>query len=341
MKRLDLRSDTVTKPTEAMWAAMNRAEVGDDVYGEDQLTNRLESLTAEILGTEDALFCTSGTQSNLAALLTHCRRGDEYIVGQHAHAYRYEGGGAAALGSIQPQPMDVEEDGTFDLSKVERYIKKDDVHYARTTLFCLENTFGGLALPMGYLKDCHALAKAKNLLLHLDGARLFNAASKWRVPPSKIASLFDSVSICISKGLGAPVGSLLCGNKTFIAEARRWRKTLGGGMRQTGMLAAAGIYALENNIDRLSEDQHNAEALARGLQEIEELKVRYHENQTNILFLRLPQKRLGELHVFLRQRGIIIPDGTHVRIVIHLEIDRRDTDFILESFKTFFSRSHP
>lgn len=340
MKTLDLRSDTITRPTEAMWVAMHKAEVGDDVYREDPLTNRLESLGAEILGKEDALFCPSGTQSNLTALLTHCERGDEYIVGQQAHTYKYEGGGAAVFGSIQPQPLDVREDGTFDLSEVENNIKADDFHFARTKLFCLENTHGGLALPMDYLQECHKLAKDKNLLLHLDGARLFNAARKWDVPASKIAAFFDSVSICLSKGLGAPVGSLLCGNKSFIAEARRWRKVLGGGMRQTGMLAAAGIYALENNIERLSEDQHNAEALARGLQDIAEMSVSYHENQTNMLFLGLPQKQLKELHVFLRQHGIIIPDGTRIRVVTHLEIDRRDADFIVEAFKTFFSKPH-
>ncbi len=319
---------------------MHKAEVGDDVYAEDLLTNQLESLAAEILGKEDALFCPSGTQSNLTALLTHCQRGDEYIVGQQAHTYKYEGGGAAVFGSIQPQPLNVQEDGTFDLAEVESYIKEDDFHFARTKLFCLENTHAGLALPMDYLQACHKLARSRNLLLHLDGARLFNAARKWDVAASQIAALFDSVSICLSKGLGAPVGSLLCGNKDFISEARRWRKVLGGGMRQTGVLAAAGIYAIENNIERLSEDQHNAEALARGLQDIAEVRVNYHDNQTNMLFLSLPQKQLKELHVFLRQRGIIIPDGTQVRVVTHLEIDRRDADFIVETFKTFFSRPH-
>ena len=239
-----------------MWAVMHKAEVGDDVYAEDLLTNQLESLAAEILGKEDALFCPSGTQSNLTALLTHCQRGDEYIVGQQAHTYKYEGGGAAVFGSIQPQPLNVQEDGTFDLAEVESYIKEDDFHFARTKLFCLENTHAGLALPMDYLQACHKLARSRNLLLHLDGARLFNAARKWDVAASQIAALFDSVSICLSKGLGAPVGSLLCGNKDFISEARRWRKVLGGGMRQTGVLAAAGIYAIENNIERLSEDQH-------------------------------------------------------------------------------------
>lgn len=339
MKILDLRSDTITKPTAEMQAAMYSAELGDDVYGEDPTTNALEECGAEILHKEAALFCPSGTQSNLAALLTHCARGDEYIVGQQAHTYKYEGGGAAVLGSIQPQPLHLGEDGTFDLAEVEQHIKKDDFHFARTKLLCLENTHAGHALSLDYVQECHSFAKEKKLLLHLDGARLFNAARKWDVPGHTIADYFDSVSICLSKGLGAPVGSLLCGSKDFIAEARRWRKVLGGGMRQTGMLAAAGLYALLNNIERLSEDQHNAEALARGLGEIETIGVRYHENQTNMLFITLPESHLAKLHVYLRQRGIIIPPGAQVRIVTHLEIDRRDIDFIVDAFQTFFAKN--
>lgn len=339
MKTLDLRSDTITRPTAEMLAAMNSAEVGDDVYGEDPTTNALEEKGAEILQKEAALFCPSGTQSNLAALLTHCSRGDEYIVGQQAHTYRYEGGGAAVFGSIQPQPLELRNDGTLDLDEVERNIKKDDFHFARTRLLCLENTHAGLALPQDYLKECHSLARSKKLRLHLDGARLFNAARKWDVPGHKIADFFDSVSICLSKGLGAPVGSLLCGDKDFIAEARRWRKVLGGGMRQAGVIAAAGLYALENNIERLSEDQHNAEALARGLNKFDEIGVRYHENQTNMLFISLPEAQLAKLQVYLRQNGIIIPPGTKIRIVTHLEINRRDVDFIIQVFENFFSKA--
>lgn len=339
MKTLDLRSDTITRPTADMRAAMNRAEVGDDVYGEDQTTNMLEEITADLLHTEAALFCPSGTQSNLTALLTHCARGDEYIVGQQAHTYKYEGGGAAVLGSIQPQPLNLKDDGTFDLLEVEQNIKKNDFHFARTKLLCLENTHAGIALPLDYLKECYNFARAKNLLLHLDGARLFNAARKWDVPAYKIADYFDSVSICLSKGLGAPIGSVLCGSEAFIAEARRWRKVLGGGMRQTGIIAAAGLYALEHNIERLSEDQHNAEALARGLAEIEAIDLRYHENQTNMLFMSLPESQLAKLHVYLRQRGIIVPHGTEIRIVTHLEIDRKDIDFIVEAFQDFFSKN--
>lgn len=340
MKTLDLRSDTVTRPTPAMSAAMCNAAVGDDVYGEDPTTNRLEEMAAEMVGKEAALFCPSGTQSNLAALLTHCRRGDEYIVGQQAHTYKYEGGGAAVLGSIQPQPLQFLENGCLDLDEVEKNIKKDDFHFARTRLLCLENTQGGLALPLDYLDACNAFAARKGLLLHLDGARLFNAARKWDVPASRITRCFDSVSICLSKGLGAPVGSLLCGDRSFIGEARRWRKVLGGGMRQTGYLAAAGIYALENNIFRLSEDQHNAEALARGLSSIGDIDVRYHENQTNMVFVSLPESSLAGLHVYLRQHGIIISGGTQVRMVTHLEIDGRDIDHIVSKFSEYYSKAH-
>lgn len=343
MKTLDLRSDTVTRPTPEMIAAMSGAEVGDDVYGEDPTTNRLEELAADILHKEAALFCPSGTQSNLIALLTHCRRGDEYIVGQHAHTYRYEGGGAAVLGSIQPQPLDFEANGTLDLDTVARYIKEDDFHFARTRLLCLENTHAGKALPLEYLAESQHFAQKRGLKLHLDGARLFNAAQKCDVGGHVIAKYFDSVSLCLSKGLGAPVGSLLLGSRDFIHEGRRWRKVLGGGMRQAGMLAAAGIYALENNIDRLSEDQRNAEALVRGIQHIREIGVRYEENQTNMVFLTLPESQLEGLHVYLRQHGIIIPPGNHVRLVLHLEINREDVDFIAKVFSDFFSKQneHP
>ncbi len=340
MKTLDMRSDTVTRPTPEMSAAMCNAAVGDDVYGEDPTTNSLEKLAAEIVGKEAALFCPSGTQSNLTALLTHCRRGDEYIVGQQAHTYKYEGGGAAVLGSIQPQPLPFLENGCLDLEEVEKNIKDDDFHFARTRLLCLENTQGGLALPLDYLDDCNAFAAQHGLRLHLDGARLFNAARKWDVPAQRIAKCFDSVSICLSKGLGAPVGSLLCGDRGFIDEARRWRKVLGGGMRQSGYMAAAGIYALENNIFRLSEDQHNAEALARGLSGIEELGIRYHDTQTNMVFITLPENSLAGLHVYLRQRGIIIARGTQVRLVTHLEIDRKDIDFIVSTFSEYYSKAH-
>jgi threonine aldolase len=320
-----------------MLDAMYRAPVGDDVYGEDPTTNRLEKLAAEMLGKEASLFCPSGTQSNLAALLTHCGRGDEYIVGQHAHTYKYEGGGAAVFGSIQPQPLPFLENGCFDLDEVAQYIKKDDFHFARTRLLCLENTHAGLALPLEYLESCKEFVNRKNLLFHLDGARLFNAARKWDVDAHQIAKYFDSISICLSKGLGAPVGSLLCGTRDFIREARRWRKVLGGGMRQTGILAAAGIYALENNVARLSEDHQNAWAMARGLTEIDELQVCYQDNQTNMVFITIAQSDLEGLYVYLRQHGVIIPHETKVRLVTHLEINRDDIDFIVSVFNKYYS----
>ncbi len=213
MKQIDLRSDTVTKPSAAMMEAMTTARVGDDVYGEDPTINGLESLAAKMLGTEDAIFCTSGTQSNLLALLVHCERGDEYIVGQHAHTYRYEGGGAAVFGSIQPQPLDFEPDGSLNLEKVSQFLKPDDFHFAKTALLCLENTQAGKVLPLSYLEKAYKFAIDNKLMLHLDGVRVFNAAIKLKVDVKAITKYFDTISCCLSKGLGAPVGSVLCGSK--------------------------------------------------------------------------------------------------------------------------------
>jgi threonine aldolase len=258
MKIIDLRSDTVTKPTKQMREAMANAEVGDDVYGDDPTVNYLESFAADMLGTEASIFAPSGTQTNLMALLSHCQRGDEYIVGAMAHTYWYEAGGAAVLGSIQPQTIEFENNGTLALDKVEKVIKPNDVHFARTKLFCLENTKSGQIIPLDYLRDAEVCARKNKLKLHLDGARIFNASVGLNVDVKEISKHFDSISICLSKGLGAPVGSLLCGNKEFVNEARKWRKMLGGGMRQAGILAAAGIYALKNNIERLAEDHENA-----------------------------------------------------------------------------------
>ena len=237
---VDLRSDTVTRPTPAMRAAMAGAEVGDDVFGEDPTVNRLEAMAAERFGHEAALFVSSGTQGNLLALLSHCGRGDEYICGQRAHNYRTEGGGAAALGGIQPQPVEVEPDGTLELGRVAAAVKPDDFHYARTRLLSLENTFSGKVLPLAYMREARDLCDRRGLALHLDGARVCNAAVKLGVEVAEITSLFDSVSVCLSKGLGAPAGTLLAGSRDFVAEARRWRKVVGGGMRQIGVVAAAG-----------------------------------------------------------------------------------------------------
>jgi threonine aldolase len=252
MSIVDLRSDTVTKPTPAMREAMARAEVGDDVFGDDPTVNALQQRIATMLGFEAALFVPSGTQSNLVAIMSHCQRGDEYIVGQMAHTYRWEGGGAAVLGSVQPQPLAHQGDGTLALADIEAAIKPDDAHFARSRLLCLENTLGGRALPLAYMRDATALACRRGLAAHLDGARLFNAATALHVSAREIAQHFDSVSVCFSKGLGAPVGSALCGSREFIARAHRWRKMAGGGMRQAGVLAAAALHALEHHVERLA-----------------------------------------------------------------------------------------
>lgn len=335
---IDLRSDTVTKPTRAMRAAMASADVGDDVYGEDPTVNRLEEFAADLLGAESAIFCASGTQSNLLALLGHCARGDEFIVGRRAHSYKYEGGGAASLGSIHPYPLEFEPDGTLDLDSVTAAVRPDNVHFPRTTLVCLENTQDGQVLPLDYLSAAKRLAHELDLRMHLDGARIFNAAVKQRVPVRDICQHFDSTAFCLSKGLGAPVGSLLCGSEDLIREARRWRKTLGGGMRQAGVIAAAGLYALENNVDRMTEDHENAESLAHGLGELEELDVGHSENQTNMVFVDLGGIDPGDLSVFLAERGIVITASGTIRLVTHLDIGESDIRRVVAAFKAYLSR---
>lgn len=337
MKRIDLRSDTVTSPCQAMRASMHGAEVGDDVFGEDPTVNRLEAVAREMLGTEAALFTPSGTQSNLLALLSQCQRGDEYLVGQQAHTYRYEGGGAAVLGSIQPQPLEFEADGRLELTRAAAAIKPDDVHFARTRLLCLENTHNGQALPMEYLGEARAFADTHGLRLHLDGARIFNAAVRHRVEVAAIAGPFDSISVCLSKGLGAPVGSVLCAGTTLIQNARRWRKMLGGGMRQAGILAAAGIHALQHNVDRLAEDHSNAAQLARGLSPIEQLQVEYRESQTNMVFISMETEHVHPLHAFLTEQNIHIIPGTRVRLVTHLDINTEDIERVVTVIQGYFS----
>lgn len=338
MKTIDLRSDTVTRPCPAMRAAMAAAEVGDDVYGEDPTVNRLEALAAGMLGTEAALFVTSGTQSNLLAIMTHCGRGDEYIAGQTAHCYRFEGGGAAVLGGVQPQPVDVEPDGTLDLVKVAAAIKPNDPHFARTRLLCLENTQAGRVLPLDYLARARTLARERGLALHLDGARLFNAAVALDVEAREITDHFESVSVCLSKGLGAPVGSVLCGSRGFVAEARRWRKVLGGGMRQAGVLAAAGIVALTENVARLAEDHANARRLAEGLTAIDGLDGDPVSVQTNMVFLSLPPDHAEALATFLRDRGILISGRERIRLVTHRDVTSADIDRVVGACGEFFRR---
>lgn len=336
MKRIDLRSDTVTTPTPEMREAMAQADVGDDVYGEDPTVNRLESIAAETMGTEAAIFVSSGTQSNLLALLSHCQRGDEYISGYQAHTYKYEGGGAAVLGGIQPHPLEFDEDGSLDLNKVMVAIRPDDPHFARTRLLCLENTHNGKPLPMEYLSKADEFAKSWNLNLHLDGARLFNAVTAHNVPVQQITKHFDSISVCLSKGLCAPVGSVLCGSKDFIKQARRWRKVVGGGMRQAGVLAAAGIISLQKQTQRLREDHNNAARLVTALSAIEQLTVL--DAQTNMIFIevRSPEE-CRALAEFLQARGIITsPAKQSFRLVTHKDISAEDVDLVIEVFNSFF-----
>ena len=333
MKPIDLRSDTVTRPSPEMRAAMAAAEVGDDVYGEDPTVNRLEAIAAERLRTEAALFVCSGTQSNLLALLAHCERGDEYIVGQQAHTYKFEGGGAAVVGSIQPQPLDFEPDGSLDLGKVAAAIKPDDPHFARTRLLCLENTQGGRVLPLDYLARAGEFATRKRLALHLDGARIFNAAVHLGVSVTEISRPFDSVSVCLSKGLGAPVGSVLCGSRALVARARRWRKVLGGGMRQAGVLAAAGIHALARNVERLAEDHENARLLAEGLAGIDGLGVA--PVQTNMVYVTVAPGRSAPLREHLATRGMFVRGEGTIRLVTHLDVDRSDVARFVGAVKEF------
>ncbi len=332
MKKIDLRSDTVTLPSPAMRQAMATAELGDDVYGEDPTVNQLEALAAAMLGKEAALFVPSGTQSNLLAIMSHCQRGDEYIVGQQAHTYKYEAGGAAVLGSVQPQPLDFEPDGTISLPKIEAAIKPENDHFAKTRLLCLENTQAGMVLPLDYMAQATALARRHNLATHLDGARVFNAAVKQQVNVQEITQHFDSVSACLSKGLAAPVGSVLCGRAGFIKTARRWRKMVGGGMRQAGVLAAAGILALTEMVERLADDHANASRLAVGWAAIPGISVNLDMVQTNMVFFSLAQPLVGKFGPFMAERGILVGDGpAPIRAVTHYGIEAADIDFVIDA----------
>ena len=336
---IDLRSDTVTRPTERMRAAMATAEVGDDVFGDDPTVHRLQEIAATTLGTEAALFLPSGTQSNLCALLSHCQRGEEFIVGQTAHTYRYEGGGGAIVGGIQPQPIDFEPDGSLDLNKVASYIKPDDPHFAITRLLCLENTQFGKVLPLEYLQRAEQFSREHALALHLDGARIFNASVKLGVPVTYISRHFDSVSVCLSKGLCAPVGSVLCGTKEFVHRANRWRKTLGGGMRQAGVLAAAGIIALTEHVDRLAEDHDKATNLAQQLSELDEIAIDPNTVQTNMVFVDIEAGLIPDLVSFLREYGVIVHAGYNMlRLVTHHDIQFEDIPRVVAGFKNFFAK---
>lgn len=333
---IDLRSDTVTRPSAAMRQAMAQAEVGDDVWGDDPTVQKLEALAAQMLGKEAALFVSSGTQSNLVALMSHCQRGDEYLVGQDAHTYKYEAGGAAVLGSIQPQPLSVSNDGTIALDLIEAAIKPDDSHFARTRLLSLENTIYGRVLPQPYIEQATQLARERGLSTHLDGARVFNAAVKLGIDVREIAAPFDTVSVCLSKGLGAPVGSVLCGSASLISEARRWRKMLGGGMRQAGIIAAAGIYALQNNVQRLAEDHANAALLAAELSELKQVKIDQSWVQTNMVFIMPEAGRAAALAQFLQGVGILVDPGKTIRMVTHLDVSREDVLTTARAIRQFY-----
>ena len=330
---LDLRSDTVTRPGAAMRAVMNAAEVGDDVYGDDPTVNRLQEYAADLFGYEDALFAPSGTQSNLLALLAHCGRGDEYLVGQEAHTYRYEGGGAAVLGSIQPQPISNQPDGGIALADIASYIKPDDFHFARTKLLALENTIGGRVLSLDYLRQATALAHERGLATHLDGARLFNAAVASGRTVAELARHFDSASICFSKGLGAPVGSMLVGSKALIARAHRVRKMVGGGLRQVGLLAAAADHALTHHIERLADDHALARRLADGLAALPGVTVT--PPQTNIVFAQVSDGRTPALLEHLKSRGVLATGLIGLRFVTHLDVDAAGVDHAIAAAREF------
>ena len=344
-KTVDLRSDTVTQPTAAMRSAMFDAPLGDDVFGDDPSVNALQEKVTSMLGFEAALFMPTGTQSNLCGLMAHCQRGDEYLVGQSAHTYRYEGGGAAVLGSIQPQPLAQNASGQMALEDIANAIKPDDCHFAQTRLLCLENTWNGHPMPSEYLDGATRMARDKGLAVHLDGARLFNAAAAAVQPGESVAasalritSYFDSVSVCFSKGLGAPVGSALCGSKAFIARAHRVRKMAGGGMRQSGILAAAASFALDNHLERLAQDHAMAQRLAKGLENIAGLKVR--SAQTNIVFVDVADGKGPALLAYLKAHGVLATGLIGLRFVTHLDVDAQGIDHAAACVRAFFDETN-
>jgi threonine aldolase len=330
---VDLRSDTVTRPSPGMRSAMAAAPVGDDVFGDDPTVNRLQERAAQIFGFEAALLFPSGTQSNLAALMSHCQRGEEVIIGTENHSYRYEAGGLAVLGSIHPRTILNRPDGTLDLAQVDAAISPDDPHFARTRLLALENTIGGKPIARSYLEQAITLVKRRRLTVHLDGARIFNAAAHFNADVKGLCAGFDSVSACLSKGLGAPAGTVLLGSQEFIGRARRARKILGGAMRQAGIIAAAAIYALEHNVERLRDDHRNAERLAQGLRKLG-LTVEQH---TNMVFATLPAERLAGLCEHLKQRGVLVLARNPMRLVTHLDVDEKGIEQALAAFGEFFA----
>lgn len=334
---VDLRSDTVTQPSEGMRAAMAAAIVGDDVYGEDPTVAALEEKGAALLGKQTALFFPSGTQSNLAALLTHCGRGEEYIAGDRYHVYTSEAGGAAVLGGIMPCPIATQADGGLDPEAVRAAIKPDDPHYPVTRLLCLENSVSGKVLSPDRIAGPAAVAAKAGLRVHLDGARLFNAAVALNIQASELAAPADSVSICLSKGLGAPAGTLLVGAEDFIAAARRQRKILGGALRQVGVLAACGLYALENNIQRLAEDHRRAALLAGALAQFDGLEVQRQAAPSNMVFITPRTEDHAALTLYLRDKGILIGgQRPTIRLVLHKDIDDDGLERCCAAFRQFY-----
>ncbi|MCD6619190.1 MULTISPECIES: low-specificity L-threonine aldolase [Aeromonas] len=335
MRYIDLRSDTVTQPTDAMRQAMLHAEVGDDVYGEDPGVNALEAYGARLLGKQAALFVPSGTMSNLLAVMSHCQRGEGAILGNAAHIYRYEAQGSTVLGSVALQPMPMQRDGTLAFDDIKAALAPDDAHFVQTRLICLENTHNGKVLPLSYLQEMGAFVAERGLKLHLDGARLFNAAVASETPVEVIAAPFDSISICLSKGLGAPVGSLLVGSHDFIARARRLRKMLGGGMRQAGILAQAGLFALEQHVTRLADDHRRAKRLAEGLAALPGIELDLSLVQSNMVFLRLHEGESAPLLAFMKERGILFSGYGELRLVTHLQINDDDIEEVIDAFTEY------
>ena len=335
MRYIDLRSDTVTQPTDAMRQAMLHAEVGDDVYGEDPGVNALEAFGARLLGKQAALFVPSGTMSNLLAVMSHCERGEGAILGNAAHIYRYEAQGSAVLGSVALQPLPMQRDGTLAFDDIKAALAPDDAHFVQTRLICLENTHDGKVLPLSYLQEMGAFVAERGLKLHLDGARLFNAAVASETPVEVIAAPFDSISICLSKGLGAPVGSLLVGSHDFIARARRLRKMLGGGMRQAGILAQAGLFALEQHVTRLADDHRRAKRLAEGLAALPDIELDLSQVQSNMVFLRLREGESAPLLAFMKERGILFSGYGELRLVTHLQINDDDIEEVIDAFTEY------
>ncbi|HEA3200776.1 TPA: low-specificity L-threonine aldolase [Aeromonas veronii] len=335
MRYIDLRSDTVTQPTDAMRQAMLHAEVGDDVYGEDPGVNALEAFGARLLGKQAALFVPSGTMSNLLAVMSHCQRGEGAILGNAAHIYRYEVQGSAVLGSVALQPLPMQRDGTLAFDDIKAALAPDDAHFVQTRLICLENTHNGKVLPLSYLQEMGAFVAERCLKLHLDGARLFNAAVASETAAAVIAAPFDSISICLSKGLGAPVGSLLVGSHDFIARARRLRKMLGGGMRQAGILAQAGLFALEQHVTRLADDHRRAKRLAEGLAALPGIELDLSLVQSNMVFLRLREGESAPLLAFMKERGILFSGYGELRLVTHLQINDDDIEEVIDAFTEY------